>query len=207
MRAIPREVGDGLVRDSVHAYALGAWCADGYWWSSSIGITNTEPEIVERFGRYLTSILPAERLRLRIYVVEGSAPHPSMLALTTKVSLKPSYKMKRTAYQLYVNSRPLVREFFGAREHLELLQTRYLGSYLAGRFDGDGCWGTTPRIVYRLESEARTDRLILQRLGIKSSVLFYAKANEYCVYIHKVGWNTFKQAIDDCSWKASRFTL
>lgn len=201
-------MGDGVVRSAVHAYALGAWCADGYWWSSSIGITNVEPGIILRFERYLSSVLPPERLRLRIYEVQGTVPDPRVLALTTKVSLKPSYKMKQTAYQLYVNSRPLVRSFFQAREHLELIQMRYLGSYFAGRFDGDGTWGSTPRIVYRGEDEARIDSLLLQRLGIKSSVLFYAQANEYCVYIHKAGWELFKRAIADHSWKATcRFTL
>lgn len=204
MRAIPREVGAGIVRDAVHAYALGAWCADGYWWSSSIGLTNVEPEFILRFARYLTSILPPERLRLRIYKVEGSSVDPRVTALTRHVSMKPSYKMKQTAYQLYVNSRPMVRSFFYSREHLSMLPAEYLGSYFAGRFDGDGTWGSTPRIVYRLEEEAKTDHQLLARLEIKSSVLFYAHANEYCNYIHKAGWDLFLGAIRDHSWKSAR---
>lgn len=114
MTAIPREVFDGFVRDAEHAYAIGLWCADGYWWSSSIGISNVEPELVIRFGSYLRTQFPRNRLRLRIYEVDGSDDR--VLALTDRISIRPPSKMKRTAYQLYVNSRPLVRAFFSLRE-------------------------------------------------------------------------------------------
>ena len=208
MRAIPREVFDELVGDAVHAYALGAWCADGYWWSSSIGITNVEPEMIIRFSRYLLSVLPPERLRLRIYQVEGTSLDPGCMALTERISIRPAFKMKQTAYQLYVNSRPLVRRFFYSRDHLDELPEKQLGPYFSGRFDGDGTWGSTPRIVYRLESEALTDGRLLKRLNIKSSVLYYAKANEYCNYIHKSGWDHFRGLMSEHSWKINRrYTL
>lgn len=112
--------------------------------------------------------------------------------------------MKRTAYQIYVNSRPLVRCFFGAKQLLGTIEAKYIGPYFAGRFDGDGTWGSTPRIVYRTREEAETDKGLLEQLKIRSSVLHYAKANEYCVYIHKRGWDLFRDAIHDHSWKSER---
>jgi hypothetical protein len=95
------------------------------------------------------------------------------------------------------------------REHLEDLPTGYLGSYLAGRFDGDGSLGTTPRIAYTTRDEAEIDLQLLARAGVtKASVLYYGKANEYCVYIHKAFWNKFLDLIGNFSWKADRrFTL
>jgi hypothetical protein len=209
MRAIPREVNDAFVRDAAHAYALGLWCADGYWWSSSIGISNVEPELVLRFGSFLTTELSPDRLRLRIYQVPRSKPDPRVLALTERISIRPASKMKRTAYHLYVNSRPLVRTFFAQRNRLCDLPREYLGSYFAGRFDGDGVLGDTPRIAYTTGEEARVDADLLGRVGVaNTSVLYYKKANEYCIYIHRSSYARFQQLIGPHSWKVNRrFTL
>lgn len=202
-------MGDGLVRDAEDAYALGLWCADGYWWSSSIGISNVEPELVIRFGRYLSKTLSSERLRLRVYEVVDQGIDEKVLALTDKISIRPASKMKRTAYHLYVNSRPLLRSFRIARAELGGVQTEYLGSYFAGRFDGDGSWGTTPRIAYTTREEALVDQILLSRAGIReSSVLYYRKANEYCIYVKKTDWERFDRLIGADSWKVNRrFTL
>lgn len=203
MTAIPREVFDGFVRDAEHAYAIGLWCADGYWWSSSIGISSVEPELVVRFARYLRTQFPRDRLRLRIY--EVGAPDELVLALTDRISIRPPSKMKRTAYQLYVNSRPLVRAFFSLRERLDEIPDVYLGPYFAGRFDGDGCWGDTPRIAYTTRDEAVTDQNLLVRAGVcKTSVFFYEKANEHCIYIQRPEWESFKRLIGTHSWKVNR---
>ena len=200
---------DAFVRDADHAYALGLWCADGYWWSSSIGISNVEPELVVRFARYLSGVLSPDRLRLRIYRVDSDPPDERVLQLTDKVSICPSSKMKRTAYHLYVNSRPLVRRFFEARERLEEIPVIHLGPYFSGRFDGDGSWGTTPRIAYTRREETETDSALLARAGIdRTSVLFYEKANEYCIYVHRPDWSKFEQLMRARSWKVNRrFTL
>lgn len=112
--------------------------------------------------------------------------------------------MRQTAYQLYVNSRPLLRGFENARRGLEALPDEYIGPYVAGRFDGDGSWGSTPRIVYRTEAEATIDQILLDRLSIRTSVLHYRKANEYCIYIHKRGWRSFVDAVKASSWKINR---
>ena len=209
MRAIPREVNDALVRDADHAYVLGLWCADGYWWSSSIGLSNIEPELIVRFAHYLSRVLSPDRVRLRIYEVEGDAPSEKVLGLTEKVSIRPASKMKRTAYHLYVNSRPLVRSFFAMKRRLVEVPDEYLGPYFAGRFDGDGCWGSTPRIAYTGRDEAETDRTLLKRVQIEqTSVLFYKSACEYCIYIQRPEWKRFETLIGSYSWKANRrFTL
>lgn len=209
MRAIPREVTHAFVRDAAHAYALGLWCADGYWWSSSIGISNVEPELVLRFASYLSTTLSPERLRLRVYEVEGKRPDERVLGLTDRVSIRPAFKMKRTAYHLYVNSRPLVRRFFADRQRLDEVPEKFLGPYFAGRFDGDGSWGSTPRIAYTRREEANVDLNLLARVGIgTASVLYYEKANEYCIYVQRPAWDEFDRLINPYSWKAERgFTL
>jgi hypothetical protein len=209
VRAIPREVDDAIVNDAGDAYAFGLWCADGYWWLSSIGLSNVEPELILRFGRYLLRSFDRERLRLRIYMVAKSPPNEDVLALTDRISISHQYKMKRTAYHVYVNSRPLVRRFFVERSNLARLAPRWLGPYFAGRFDGDGTYGDTPRISYAHQQEAEVDAALLARAGVDAtSVLYYRKANEYCIYIHRRSLKRFRTLVRDHSWKADRrFTL
>jgi hypothetical protein len=208
MRAIPREVNDTSVRDADEAYALGLWCADGYWWSSSVGLSNVEPELLLRFARYLSHALEPDRMRLRIYAEDEDRADKRLLELTSHVSwCKPS-KMRRTAYHLYVNSRPLLRRFQELRLHVEELALRFLGPYLAGRFDGDGCLGNTIRIAYTKVMEANLDRLLLSRAEVRTSLLYYAKANEYCIYVHRSEVDVFLELIKNYSWKVQcRFTL
>ncbi|MGZ4212431.1 MAG: hypothetical protein ACXVQV_04285 [Actinomycetota bacterium] len=210
MRVIPREVRDSaFVRDTTDAYALGLWCADSYWWSSSIGLSNVEPELVIRFGRYLGSILSPERVRVRVYQVEGQAPDERVLDLArSRISIRPSFKMKRTAYHVYVNSRPLVRSFFDARRSVADMPEPMVAPYLAGRFDGDGAFGTPRvpgiRIAYTTHEEASVDQLLLSRIGVeKTSLLHYARVNEWCVYIKKPDVSLFEERIERYSWKAS----
>jgi hypothetical protein len=187
---------------------LGLWCADSYWWSSSIGLSNVEP-VDMRFGGYLAKILEPERLRLRIYRASGSRPDARVLGLTDRVTVCAGHKMRRTAYHVYVNSRPLVRRFFSQRERLDEVAEESLGPYFAGRFDGDGSFGDTPRIAYTTCEEAKTGTVLLARAGIvRTSVLFYKSANEYCIYIHRANMNRLNALIQPFSWKAGRrFTL
>jgi len=202
MRAIPREVNDAFVRDATHAYAVGLWCADGYWWSSSIGIANVEPELVIRFADYLAKVLSRDRFRLRIYRVAGSRIDPRVTALTERISFCSPAKMKRIAYHFYVNSRPLLRSFLYLRNHLNEMPDELLGAYFAGRFDGDGSFGETPRIAYTTRGEALADEALLKRAGVSNmSVLHYASANEYCIYIHKTDWERFRELLKEHSWK------
>ena len=200
---------DAFVNDVGDAYAFGLWCADGYWWSSSIGLSNVEPELIVRFGRYLLKSFDRDRLRLRIYAVPGDPPRASVLALTDRVSIRPQFKMKRTAYHVYVNSRSLVRSFFSGRSNLSKLEPHWVGPYFAGRFDGDGNWGETPRISYTYRDEAEIDAALLAGADVEAtSVLYYTKANEYCIYIHRRSWERFRNLVGPYSWKAvRRFTL
>lgn len=67
-RVTPWEVGAvDVITDEFSSYAFGLWCADGYWWGSSIGITNVNPELVIRFAVFLRRFVPEERLKLRVY--------------------------------------------------------------------------------------------------------------------------------------------
>jgi hypothetical protein len=178
-------VNEDFVRDADDAYALGLWCADSYWWSSSIGLSNVEPELIARFGEYLGKVLSPDRVRVRAYQVPDTPLDERVLRLTTKLSVRPAFKMRQTAYHVYVNSRPLVRRFFLARERLADLDPLWVGPYIAGRFDGDGSFGTRVRIAYTTRTEAELDARLLSAAGIdKTSVLYYSKANEYCTYIH-----------------------
>lgn len=193
--------GKGQAGDENEAYALGLWCADGYWWSSSIGLTNTEPQLITRFGKYLESMLGSDRVRMRVYVVEGDLPDPCVLSLTKRVMLKPAYKMKRTAYQIYVNSRPLLRRFREMRDAVTDISPHLVGAYFGGRVDGDGTLGVTPRIAYATLHEANRDLALLAAAGIVGSVLFYRKANEYCIYLHKGTLQQFLDLIAPYNWK------
>jgi hypothetical protein len=189
-------------RGAKDAYALGLWCADGYWWSSSIGLSNADPDLIIRFGEYLETRFPADRIRLRVYRVPSIDPDPRVLLLSGSVSICPAFKMKRTCYHLYVNSRPLLREFKSLRENIELMPGSLVAPYIGGRFDGDGSWGTTPRIAYTTAPEAEKDRELLSRLGVNwTSVLHYERAREYCLYLHKREWEKFIRLVSPYSWK------
>ena len=185
-------------------YVLGLWCADGYWWSSSVGLSNVDGPLILRFGTYLTATLGRDRLRLRVYLQPREHIPQTLSALTDRISICRPYKMERTAYHVYVNSRPLLRAFRRARSELITLTTSDIGPYMAGRFDGDGSWGSTPRIVYSRSDEAETDQCLLDRAGIShTSVLYYSKANEYSLYIHKRDWTGFSELIGPFAWKAT----
>lgn len=186
------------------AYALGLWCADGYWWSSSIGLSNTRPELILRFGEFLLTVLPRERLRLRVYTVPGSRPSAHVISSCNEdqVRFVNGYKMKRTAYHLYVNSRPLLRAIVKARASLSGSPPAELAAYFAGRYDGDGSWGSTPRIAYTTKEEAQVDRMLLARADFgDTSLLHYAAAGEYCIYFRKAIQERFRYWIGPHSLK------
>jgi intein/homing endonuclease len=193
----------------LHAYAFGLWCADGYWWSSSIGVSGVDPEIVRKFGTFLAEIFAPDRLRLRVYEVVGEPADGSLVSLTSKISICPAFKMSRTAYHLYVNSRPLLRMFRAARANVSRLSKGLIPAYFAGRFDGDGCTGTRSvpgaRIAYTTRQEAEIDTFLLRRMGIDHvSVLRYTKANEHCLYVQKQDSEMFAKLIGTHSLKGAR---
>ncbi|MGH2756782.1 MAG: hypothetical protein ACRDI3_03235 [Actinomycetota bacterium] len=110
--------------------------------------------------------------------------------------------MKRTAYHVYVNSRPLLRAFREARSGLPSLPNGAVAAYMAGRFDGDGSWGTTPRIAYTTLEECQVDRQLLSNVGVsQTSALFYRASSEYCLYFKKAEWPRVSEMLRPHSWK------
>lgn len=182
-----------IVIDSESAYILGLWCADGYFWSSSIGVTSVDKRLVDRFEDYLIGLFPKERIKLRIYYPRGKRPNGSN---------KSMYSMrlaKQVAYQLYVNSRPLLRLFQQAEHEVDTLPVQHILAYFAGRFDGDGSVDKNLRndlrIAYSNQTEAEVDRSLLAKLErYKLSVYRYRSARTYVLYISR---NSAKKFLND----------
>lgn len=194
------------VLDEADAYALGLWCADGYHRSSSIGLSNVDPVLIQRFGSYLSRSVGQDRLRLRIYAASEELADRDVLQLTAARSLCPPVKMRRPAYHVYVNSRPLLRQFQRWRSVIAGLDARLIGPYLAGRFDGDGSLGSGrvpgSRVCYSTEPDAARDRDLLARLGIQRVGLsHYRKAAEWCLYVHAPDDSAFRRLIAPYSSK------
>jgi len=187
-----------VITDEFSSYAFGLWCADGYWWSSSVGITNVIPVLVIRFATLLRRFVPGERLRLRIYQPENSssiAIDKAVLQLVPVVNYYTTRKLKQIAYQLYVNSRPLKRAFFQQRDTLLDLPNEWLYAYFAGRLDGDGSVSQDRvsgfRIVYSDRNEALLDQRLLERVGItQTSVYNYSRAHTFCLYVSEPRFRT-----------------
>ena len=164
------------------AYILGLWCADSYWWSSSIGLSNTDPDLVEKFRKFLKKFFLGNRI-----------------------------KFNRN--HLFVNSRPLLREFISAKNRLDNLKdTKIIRAYLAGRFDGDGSIDknlrSDCRIVYGRKSEAEKDKELLKRIGISNvKVYYYKTAKTFCLYISRYEVKKFLEGISPYSLKLQKLVL
>lgn len=195
---------DTLITNCESAYIFGLWCADGYFWSSSIGITNVDRPLVNRFARYLETMFPEERIKLRTYYPPGQKPNGIV---------GPAYPMrlaKQVAYQLYVNSRPLLRLFQKAERNVALLSTEYILAYFAGRFDGDGSVDKNLRndlrIVYSNKEEAITDQNLLTKLNCyKTRVYHYKGARTYVLYVCRNDAGQFLHSIAPYSMKVQTF--
>jgi len=164
------------------AYILGLWCADGYWWSSSIGISNTDSDLVNKFRKFLRKHFPEDRI-----------------------------KFNRN--HLFVNSRPLLREFIAAKNNLkDLKKINVIRAYLAGRFDGDGSIDKNlrndSRVVYGRKSEAEIDQKLLGRIRIvKTKTYYYKSAKTFCLYISRYEANKFLENILPYSLKLQKLVL
>lgn len=192
---------DPLVKDHESAYILGLWCADGYYWSSSIGITNVDKRLVDRFSLYLKRFFPEERLKLRVYRPLGEMP------LTKKTKSYPMRLAKQDAYQLYVNSRPLLRAFQNAEKRVSNLESEFILAYFAGRFDGDGSIDQNLRndlrISYSNRQEAEVDQQLLCRLRCyRSRIYHYRSARTYVLYVSRYDANQFLHDMVTYSVKA-----
>lgn len=193
-----------LITNCESAYIFGLWCADGYFWSSSIGITNVDRKLVDRFARYLGTLFPKERIKLRTYYPQGQKP---------RGIVSPAYPMrlaKQIAYQLYVNSRPLLRLFQSVESNVELLPNEYILAYFAGRFDGDGSVDRNLRndlrIVYSNKEEATTDQRLLAKLNrYKTRIYYYKGARTHILYVSRNDAKQFLHDIALYSMKAQTF--
>lgn len=190
--------------DPIHAYVLGLWCADGYHRTSSIGLTNVNEAMVKTFTEFLKVLFPVTRLKLKIY-------------LNDKIVLKiPNYgiqdikqfysaKARQLAYQVYVNSRPLLAEFRSAKSSAkDFSSNKTAYAYLAGRFDGDGTVGKDLRrdlrISYTTQDEAEVDKMLLEKLGFNlCKVYYYRTSVAYVLYVSRLEAKKFIENISPYS--------
>jgi hypothetical protein len=180
-----------LLTNPSDAYILGLWGADRYLRTSSIGLSNTNLKLIYRFLEYLLTRFPRERIRIRIYGDEV----PDRLEGFKKSFCKCS-KNVLTAYHVYVNSRPLVREFLSSLENREDLTEDCIYAYFAGRFDGDGSISPRKefcRIVYGDPTELFLDQSLLE--DINTSVYRYTSAGTHCLYFSKSTLTMFLRRI------------
>lgn len=164
------------------AYIVGLWCADGYHRTSSIGISNTNTNLVEKFKEFFLKLLPMERLKLRIYQPD-------------------KFKRRTKAYHLYVNSRPLLRKFQEFKNNAsKFISKDLILPYIAGRFDGDGSvakdFYRDCRIVYGGKEEAEKDLELMRLLGFqKMKIYYYRSAKTFCLYFSRLETNKFLSLI------------
>ena len=164
------------------AYVIGLWCADGYSWTSSIGISNTDSDLVEKFQEFFLRFFPADRLKLIIY-------HPD------------EFKRRTKAYHLYVNSRPLLRRFREFKDNAtKFINRDLILPYMAGRFDGDGSvakdFYSDCRIVYSNFGEAQNDLALMLSLGFQKMKIYnYRTAKTFCLYFSRLETNKFLSLI------------
>ena len=173
------------------AYIVGLWCADGYHRTSSIGISNTDTDLVEKFRKFFLGFLPAERLKLRVY-------HPD------------TFKRRTKAYHLYVNNRPLLRKFKEMKSNVtEAIDKNLILPYIAGRFDGDGSVGKDfyrdCRIVYGTKEETQNDFALVRLIDFQKMKIYeYRTARTFCLYFSRLETNTFLSLIYPYSVKLQK---
>lgn len=183
-----------------HAYALGLWCADGYHRTSSIGLTNVNEALIQAFTKFLKVLYPVDRLKLKIYL------NDSIVLKIPKYGIKDikqlySAKARQPAYQVYVNSRPLLAEFRSAKSSIKNFGSHSIAyAYLAGRFDGDGTVGKDLRrdlrISYTTQDEAETDKQLLENLGFDlCKVYYYRTSVAYVLYVSRLEAKKFIENI------------
>ncbi|MBD3365784.1 hypothetical protein GF360_00370 [candidate division WWE3 bacterium] len=180
-----------LLTNPEDAYILGLWGADRYLRTSSIGLSNTNLTLLYRSLDFLLERFPKERVRVRIYGNEIPKRFEGFKKSFCKCS-----KNVSMAYHVYVNSRPLVREFLYSLSNRKHLAKECIYPYFAGRFDGDGSIspeGTFCRIVYGDSTELSLDRSLLT--GINTSVYRYSAAGTYCLYFSKSTLSKFLEGI------------
>ncbi len=166
-------------------YILGLWLADGYWRSSSIGLTSVSSILISKFSKFLLRVAPSHSLKQRIYPVRVGD------------------KRKQKAVQVYINNRPLTRQFMSFKSGDLYVPKPFLMAYLAGRIDGDGHIDTKHRSGIRIAYSSKEDAERDQRLfGITNVSLYqYRVARTYVLYLKKNYRERIAQAIKKYSVK------
>jgi len=180
-----------LRSDAETAYAIGLWCTDGYHRTSSIGLSNTDQDLIRKFSLFLLREFPGERLKMRLYY--------------------PDDALRRTvAYHVYVNCRALLRRFKELKENpATFITADLIWPYFAGRFDGDGSvakdFYRDCRIVYSSDVEARKDLALLEMMSLRlCRVYHYKKARTFCLYISRLEVRKFLSGIYPYSVKLQK---
>lgn len=150
-------------------YILGLWLADGYWRSSSIGLTSINALLIEKFEIFLKRKFPDLLIKKRVYEV------------------KPGEKRKHRAFQVYINKRSIVPTFMSAKEGILKIPRQHFPAYLAGRIDGDGCIDhkhrSGIRIAYSNKQDAFRDQMLIGE--INASLYYYKSAKTFVLYLKK----------------------
>lgn len=193
----------------IDSYILGLWGADGYHRTSSVGLTSVNPELVKRFYLFLRQKFPLSRIRLRVYSNHGRKVKlpQSMNWYKGKVASCKGTKLRKLAYQIYVNSRSLLRDFREAIKNRLMISSENIPRYFSGRFDGDGSvakdFRTDFRIVYKNLHEVKVDKQLLKKIGFNSRIYRYKKAGTYVLYVSRYESNKLCKLLKPYSAKIS----
>ena len=179
-------------RSTEDYYILGLWCADGYHWTSSIGLSNIDLSLIQKFRSFLSGLFPKDRIKLDQYKTG---------------------KRKYVGYKLYVNCRPLLRIFkeFKDNSQRKINNSEDIKAYMAGRFDGDGCISKDLkrdcRISYGNEIDAKLDAGLLKEIDIIPKIYRYRTSNTFVIYISRFDINKFTNGISPYSIKLQKLVL
>lgn len=190
------------------AYFVGLWRADGYSWSSSIGVSNTDWRLAKWTSDFLAKICGTARVRWRAYLPIGTDIPVQLKMLGQPYVVRPGRKAKQVAYHVYVNHRPYLRQVHQWVSEMEQWPQWAIWPYFAGRFDGDGSvaangrWGA--RIAYGSSEEALADQAFMIRATrIKTRVYRFKAARTSVLYVLKQDTPTFLDTIQPFSIKLS----
>lgn len=146
-------------------------------------------------------LFPKQRIKLRVYLPLDFRPKVQSAFVEIKPTYLRSAKAQHPAYQLYVNSRPLLRKFREFKNNpFKFISQDLVSPYMAGRFDGDGSvaadFHRDCRIVYSKFKEAKNDLQLMRRIGFQEMKIYhYQKAPTFCLYVYRLETNKFFSSI------------
>lgn len=184
--------------NTIPPYILGLWTGNKYWWSSSVGITSINVNLVKEFLNFFRNFgFEDDRIKLSVYSVTGEIDR-NLISEEFNIPIDniKSYKFnkgKEKFFILYVNSRPLKRIFEMSEKNITKLITREnIFQFLAGVFDADGNIVKKKnrlRIGYTTKEEAEREAgLISYFIGNQPKVSFYHASNEWILEMCGKKW-------------------